>query len=103
MPCPFLSRLPTAYVKNYGPALVKVFADQCPVAKRTAATFQHSAASAPVAEKIESKCPFLQKESDSAAAKTEGLVKKATDAVQGDVIELKKGNCSYITSNYCYP
>ena len=34
MPCPFLSRLPGSFIKNYAPPLLKLYADQCPVLSR---------------------------------------------------------------------
>ena len=34
MPCPFLSRLPGNFIKNYAPPLLKLYADQCPVLSR---------------------------------------------------------------------
>jgi len=38
MPCPFLTRLPTAFVRNYGTALVKKYGEQCPVMSRALST-----------------------------------------------------------------
>ena len=34
MPCPFLSRLPGTFIKNYTTPLLKMYADQCPVISR---------------------------------------------------------------------
>jgi 5-aminolevulinate synthase presequence len=34
MQCPFLTRLSTNYVRNYGASLLKNYANQCPVASR---------------------------------------------------------------------
>ena len=34
MPCPFLSRLPGTFIKNYATPLLKMYADQCPVVSR---------------------------------------------------------------------
>ena len=34
MPCPFLSRLPGSFIKNYATPLLKMYADQCPVLSR---------------------------------------------------------------------
>ena len=34
MPCPFLSRLPGSFIKNYATPLLKMYADQCPVISR---------------------------------------------------------------------
>ena len=35
MSCPFLSRLPGSFIKNYATPLLKMYADQCPVISRT--------------------------------------------------------------------
>ncbi|XP_058447324.1 5-aminolevulinate synthase, non-specific, mitochondrial isoform X2 [Malaya genurostris] len=42
MPCPFLTRLSTSYVRNYGPALLKAYGSQCPVVARTISTLQQN-------------------------------------------------------------
>lgn len=42
MPCPFLTRLSTSYVRNYAPALLKAYGSQCPVVARTISTLQNS-------------------------------------------------------------
>ena len=34
MPCPFVSRLPGSFIKNYAAPLLKMYADQCPVISR---------------------------------------------------------------------
>ena len=34
MPCPFLSRLPSQFVKNYSGKLLKTYGDHCPVASQ---------------------------------------------------------------------
>ncbi|XP_055642485.1 5-aminolevulinate synthase, erythroid-specific, mitochondrial isoform X1 [Toxorhynchites rutilus septentrionalis] len=41
MPCPFLTRLSTSYVRNYAPALLKAYGSQCPVVARTISTLQN--------------------------------------------------------------
>lgn len=41
MPCPFLTRLSTSYVRNYAPALLKAYGAQCPVVARTISTLQN--------------------------------------------------------------
>lgn len=38
MPCPFLTRLPTQFVRNYGANLVKKYGEQCPVLTRVLST-----------------------------------------------------------------
>lgn len=35
MPCPFLTRLSQSYVRNYAPALLKMYGSQCPVMSRS--------------------------------------------------------------------
>lgn len=37
MPCPFLSRLPASYVRNYAPALLKTYGEHCPIASQQVA------------------------------------------------------------------
>lgn len=46
MPCPFLTRLSTSYVRNYAPALLKTYGAQCPVVQRTISTLQGGAPAA---------------------------------------------------------
>lgn len=36
MPCPFLTRLSTTYVRNYGTTLLKTYGQHCPVMSRLA-------------------------------------------------------------------
>lgn len=38
MPCPFLTRLSSNYVRNYAPVLLKTYGAQCPVVQRTIAS-----------------------------------------------------------------
>lgn len=40
MPCPFLTRLSANYVRNYAPALLKAYGQQCPVVSRAISTLQ---------------------------------------------------------------
>lgn len=40
MPCPFLTRLSSTYVRNYAPILVKNFGNQCPVVTRAISQLQ---------------------------------------------------------------
>ena len=73
MPCPFMTRLPSNYLRNYAGSLFKTFGDQCPAVRRAAAVapVHHDAAkmaTAAAAEKdVEAKCPFV-----AATAKKEG-------------------------------
>lgn len=80
MPCPFLSRLPSSYVRNYGLNLLKSFGSHCPVVSRLAA----SVTSDPCAEQgLESPtltCPFL-------AGVSSPVVKEASQELEGDVIQ----------------
>jgi len=57
MPCPFLSRLPTTFVKNYSSKLLKTYGDHCPVVSQGVT---HSlAASTPLnKEHKQVLCPF---------------------------------------------
>ncbi|XP_049283864.1 5-aminolevulinate synthase, erythroid-specific, mitochondrial isoform X2 [Anopheles funestus] len=48
MPCPFLTRLSTSYVRNYAPALLKAYGAQCPVVQRSISSLQGSQAGAGV-------------------------------------------------------
>lgn len=77
MPCPFLTRLSTSYVRNYAPALLKAYGAQCPVVARTISTLQNPPVESASAAKVEQnrnlsslqqpkpkeeggkKCPFL--------------------------------------------
>lgn len=38
MPCPFLSRLPSTFVRNYAGSLLKNYAEHCPIASQTVAS-----------------------------------------------------------------
>lgn len=40
MPCPFLARLSSNYVKNYAPILLKAYGNQCPVVSRAVSSLQ---------------------------------------------------------------
>ena len=80
MSCPFLSRLPGSFIKNYATPLLKMYADQCPVISRTvsvnkgphyhqefAAAFKSAGhnpdqinSGKPDVDDISMKCPFLK-------------------------------------------
>ena len=80
MQCPFLSRLPGSFIKNYATPLLKMYADQCPVISRTvsvnkgphyhqefATAFKNGGNDAnpvhsgkPNVDEISMKCPFLK-------------------------------------------
>jgi 5-aminolevulinate synthase len=36
MPCPFLTRLSSSYVRNYGTTLLKTYGQHCPIMSRLA-------------------------------------------------------------------
>jgi len=58
MPCPFLSRLPSQFVKNYSGKLLKTYGDHCPVVSQ--GVTQSLAASTPASkEPLQSKCPVV--------------------------------------------
>jgi 5-aminolevulinate synthase len=71
MPCPFLTRLSSTYVRNYAPILLKTYGSQCPVVTRaisqlqnasgttaaTTATQERNISSAPQEASIDKKCP----------------------------------------------
>lgn len=83
MACPFMSKLPTTYVKNYVSSLLKTYGYSCPVMSR----FINVGPSAGVIKEqtadITKKCPFLE---DECTAK---VVKEASKEIQEDVIEQK--------------
>ncbi|CAI6353074.1 unnamed protein product [Macrosiphum euphorbiae] len=82
MACPFMSKLPTTYVKNYVSGLLKTYGHSCPVMSR----FINVGPSAGVINEqtdIKKKCPFLEDESTAKA------VKEVSKEIQEDVIEPK--------------
>lgn len=78
MSCPFLSKLSTSYLKNYWPFLIKNYSQNCPALINTAAFHSKATSTGDV-----SKCPFLANSQDK-------LVKKASEAIQEDVIVLSQ-------------
>lgn len=42
MPCPFLTRLSSTYVRNYAPILLKTYGNQCPVVTRAISQLQNA-------------------------------------------------------------
>lgn len=94
MPCPFLTRLSTNYVRNYASTLLKTYGNQCPVVSRSISTLQNPpianvSTSANAANSVEpavqdasssvsrdTKCPFLA--SPSAA----NIIRNLGDAVE---------------------
>ncbi|XP_015374160.1 PREDICTED: 5-aminolevulinate synthase, erythroid-specific, mitochondrial [Diuraphis noxia] len=82
MACPFMSKLPTTYVKNYVAGLLKTYGHSCPVMSR----FINVGPSVGVINEqtdIKKKCPFLVDESTAKA------VKEVSKEIQEDVIEPK--------------
>ena len=54
MPCPFLTRLSSSYVRNYGQTLLKTYGQYCPVVSATMCT-----EASPNPAKIEGKNPLF--------------------------------------------
>nr|XP_012229352.1 PREDICTED: 5-aminolevulinate synthase, erythroid-specific, mitochondrial isoform X2 [Linepithema humile] len=80
MPCPFLTRLSTNYVRNHGSSLIMNYRQHCPVMSRLFSTMTESEVSQSIPEPVQNQCPFLSKERDA--------VKEASSAVEEDVISL---------------
>lgn len=78
MPCPFLTRLPANYVRNYGVSVIMNYRQHCPVMSRLSSTIAESEQSQVTSMK--NQCPFLSKERDA--------VKEASPAIEEDVISL---------------
>jgi len=58
MPCPFLSRLPSTFVRNYAPSLLKTYAEHCPIASQTVASSLAGQPASPLAAPArEAECP----------------------------------------------
>jgi 5-aminolevulinate synthase len=81
MACPFLSRLPAKFVKNYTSSLVKVYADHCPVASRSMSTMVQQSGG------DQQKCPFLT-ESDH-------VIKQVDTNVAEDIFNIQKAGFGY--------
>ncbi|XP_029156554.1 5-aminolevulinate synthase, erythroid-specific, mitochondrial [Nylanderia fulva] len=83
MPCPFLTRLSTNYVRNYGSSLIMNYRQHCPVMSRLFSTMSESEEPQqpqPIPESIQNQCPFLSRERNA--------VKEANPAMEEDVISL---------------
>ena len=39
MPCPFMSRLPSTFVRNYGGNILKTYAEHCPIASQAVSIY----------------------------------------------------------------
>lgn len=86
MPCPFLTRLSSNYVRNYGSSVIMNYRQHCPVMSRLSSTL---VVTPPETDKsLESssssikQCPFLSKEKDA--------IKEASPAVEEDVINVSQ-------------
>lgn len=82
MPCPFLNRLPSSYIRNYGMSLLKSYGNHCPVMSRmmSDATNASEHVSSPAPAAPPTKCPFL-------AEVNNPVVKEASKELQVDIIE----------------
>ena len=79
MPCPFLARFPSNFIRNYGTSTLINFSQHCPVMSRKLSSGAEIADS-PVAESINSKCPFLSNQPRA--------VKEANPAMEEDIIHV---------------
>lgn len=93
MACPFMSKLPSNYVKNYVSGLMKTYGQSCPVASRFLNIGSPSNGS--IEEQSQTlddikKCPFLEEVHTKA-------VKKVSKEIKEDIIEPKSetGTCLY--------
>lgn len=93
MSCPFMSKLPSTYVKNYVLGLLKTYGHSCPVMSRSI-NIGTSTGLINEPTDIKKKCPFLDDES------TAKIVKEVSKEIQEDVIEPKsvKGYYTNCTS-----
>eukprot|EP00095_Tigriopus_kingsejongensis_P002602 maker-scaffold632_size121914-snap-gene-0.22 protein:Tk02602 transcript:maker-scaffold632_size121914-snap-gene-0.22-mRNA-1 annotation:"5-aminolevulinate mitochondrial" len=85
MPCPFATRLPATFIKNYAGSLVKTYGDQCPVIRRAAATFHQQGFPESDGAPMANKCPFLAE----AVQEPTTVIKRASALMAEDVIEQK--------------
>ena len=78
MSCPFLNRLPSNFVRNYTPLLVKQYAQHCPAMKQRGITTIGSVLASPNRSdpKVQASFPFL-KEIDHEIFKRESIDGKA--------------------------
>ena len=74
MSCPFLNRLPSNFVRNYAPLLVKQYAQHCPVIKQRGISTIGSVLAAPNRSdpRVQASFPFL-KEIDHEIFKHESI------------------------------
>lgn len=88
MHCPFLSKLSSHYVRNYGSTLVKTYSQFCPVMS-SVSKIHISATDSPTTTDVkdEKKCPFLAE-----MQKSPSLVTEASSEIQEDVIRVQDQN-----------
>lgn len=89
MACPFMSKLPTTYVKNYVSGLLKTYGHSCPVMSR----FINGGSSAGLLNdktSVTNKCPFLEDESTAKA------IKEVSKEIREDIIEPNHNTGYYI-------
>ena len=88
MPCPFTARLSASYLAKYAPSLLQIYAGQCPVVSRAAASYHQPAALAADGGAGAAQCPFLLDTLHKGEVKDKKVVvRKAEDA---EVIEVAK-------------
>ncbi|CAB0039023.1 unnamed protein product [Trichogramma brassicae] len=98
MPCPFLARISPNFVRNHGTSLIMNYKQHCPVMSKIVNNVTYSSEASPAvpdehaSDLSKSKCPFLSKEPDA--------VKKASSAVQDDIIDLAQKSKSQNTFPY---
>ncbi|XP_044008934.1 5-aminolevulinate synthase, erythroid-specific, mitochondrial [Aphidius gifuensis] len=82
MPCPFLTRLSSNYIRNYGTSVVMNYRQHCPVMSRLSSTLVDTKNDDNIDNTTIKQCPFLSKEKDA--------VKEASPAVEEDIINVDK-------------
>lgn len=70
MSCPFLTRLPTKFVKNYASVLAKQYLDHCPF---LGSYIQHRNIGTQSTKENQLQCPFLKD-----AKNSEGIIKSVS-------------------------
>ena len=84
MPCPFLTRLPSNFVKNYASPLMKQYVEQCPFLgnnRGIVSSVLSTSATASDNTSLQDKCPFLKK------VKSPAIIKKVAPQTKEDIIE----------------
>jgi 5-aminolevulinate synthase len=92
MPCPFLTRLPSTYVRNYATALMKQYAEQCPYLSKRGITSSSSFIQDHIVPNAgtSTTCPFL-KEMD---ATSQQVVVKKVSSLQAVKVSSRSGSVS---------